>query len=200
MAWPQLPDVVDNFKSPIRGHSCRMSFDYQHQRVYVWLRKGGWVLNLRTGLWTQTAQSCVQAINAYPDCEFVTDDGINTGTSMVAFYGVMGYYGGGRYDRGLATTRPIKLGETLDKLREVAVRGFFDPDKTGNTADVWTILHGSRNWHDYGLVATNKGAHLTRLGGSAYRSHVVSVLLRDSGATIDRLVLTYDTEQNNRLR
>lgn len=200
LAWPQLPDVVDNFKSPIRGQSCRMSFDYQHQRVYVWLRKGGWVLNLRTGLWTQTAQSCVQAINAYPDCEFVTDDGINTGSSMVRFYGVMGYYGGGRYDHGLATTRPIKLSEHLAKLREVVVRGFFDTDLQGADAQVWTVVHGSRNWHDYGLVGDNQGDRVTRLGGSAYRSHVVSVLLRDPTASVSRLVVTADEEQNNRLR
>lgn len=200
LAWPQLPDVVDNFKSPVRGQSCRMSYDYQHQRVYVWLSRGGWVLNLRTGLWTQTAQSCVQAINAYPDCEFVTDDGINTGSSMVRFYGVMGYYGGGRYDRGLATTRPIKLSEHLAKLREVAVRGFVNTDLQGNDAQVWTVVHGSRNWHDYGLVGDNQGDRVTRLGGSAYRSHVVSVLLRDPTASVSRLVVTADEEQSNRLR
>lgn len=200
MVWPLLPDVVDNFKAPLRGQSCKMSYDYQHQRVYVWLAHGGWVLNLRTGVWTQTAQTCLQSFNAYPDCEFVSGDGINTGSSMVAFYGVIGMYGRDRYDTAMLTTRPIKLSEHLAKLREVAVRGFFDPDMQGTDAQVWTVVHGSRNWHDYGLVGDNQGDRVTRLGGSAYRSHVVSVLLRDPTASVDRIVLTVDEEQNNRLR
>lgn len=200
MVWPLLPDVVDNFKYPLRGQSCKMSYDYQHQRVYVWLSRGGWVLNLRTGVWTQTAQTCLQNFNAYPDCEFVSGDGINTGSSMVSFYGVMGMYGRDRYDTAMLTTRPIKLSEHLAKLREVAVRGFFDSDLQGTDAQVWTVVHGSRNWHDYGLVGDNQGDRVTRLGGSSYRSHVVSVMLRDPTASVDRIVLTVDEEQNNRLR
>ena len=200
MVWPLLPDVVDNFKYPLRGQSCRMSFDYQHQRVYVWLGHGGWGLNLRTGTWTQTAQTCQQSFNAYPDCEFVSDDAIDTGSSMVTFYGVMGMYGRDRHDLGLLTTRPIKLSEHLAKLREVAVRGFVDPDLQGNDAQVWTVVHGSRNWHDYGLVGDNQGDRVTRLGGSAYRSHVVSVLLRDPTASVDRLVVSAEEEQGNKLR
>ena len=200
MVWPLLPDVVDNFKAPLRGQSCRMSYDYKNQRVYVWLAHGGWVLNLRTGAWTQTAQSCQQSFNAYPDCEFVSGDGINTGSSMVAFYGVMGMYSRDRHDTALLTTRPIKLSEHLAKLREVAVRGFVNTDLQGTGAQVWTVVHGSRNWHDYGLVGDNQGDRVTRLGGSGYRSHVVSVLLRDPAASVDRIVLTADEEQNNRLR
>lgn len=200
MVWPLLPDVVDNFKAPLRGQSCRMSYDYSHQRVYVWLAHGGWVLNLRTGAWTQTAQTCQQSFNAYPDCEFVSGDAINTGSSMVAFYGVMGMYSRDRHDTALLTTRPIKLSEHLAKLREVAVRGFVNTDLQGTDAQVWTVVHGSRNWHDYGLVGDNQGDRVTRLGGSGYRSHVVSVLLRDPAASVDRIVLTADEEQGNRLR
>ena len=200
-----LLPYIGSLQAPLRGQACKMSYDYKHQRVYVWITsdgvsKGcGWVLNLRTGIWTQTQGMCAQVFNAYPSCEFV-EDWHDTGLTVDTTNRVMTLDGDTKYDTALLTTRPIKLGETLDKLREVAVRGYFDPDKHGNTADVWTIVHGSRNWKDYGLISSAKGDRVTRLGGSAYRSHVVSVLLRNNGCTIDRLVLTYDAEQNNRLR
>ena len=200
-----LLPYIASLQAPLRGQACKMSYDYKHQRVYVWITsdgvsKGcGWVLNLRTGLWTQTQGMCAQVFNAYPSCEFV-EDWHDTGLTVDTTNRVMTLDGDTKYDTALLTTRPIKLGETLDKLREVAVRGFFDPDKHGNTADVWTIVHGSRNWKDYGLISSAKGDRVTRLGGSGYRSHVVSVLLRNNHCTIDRLVLTYDAEQNNRLR
>lgn len=181
---------------PLRGKACNLSYDYHHQRVYVWLSRGGWVLNLRTGLWTQTSLTVDHVYNAYPSCEFVRSPEASTGYESV----VVSLDTEDNYNNGLATTRPIKLSEHLAKLREVAVRGFVNTDLQGTDAQVWTVVHGSRNWHDYGLVGDNQGDRVTRLGGSAYRSHVVSVLLRDPTASVSRLVVTADEEQNNRLR
>lgn len=181
---------------PLRGKACNLSYDYHHQRVYVWLSRGGWVLNLRTGLWTQTSLTVDHVYNAYPSCEFARSPEASTGYESV----VVSLDTEDNYNNGLATTRPIKLSEHLAKLREVAVRGFVNTDLQGTDAQVWTVVHGSRNWHDYGLVGDNQGDRVTRLGGSAYRSHVVSVLLRDPTASVSRLVVTADEEQNNRLR
>lgn len=181
---------------PLRGKVCKLSYDYQHQRVYVWLSRGGWVLNLRTGLWTQTSLTVDHVYNAYPGCEFARSPEASTGYESV----VVSLDTEDAYDYGVVATRPIKLSEHLFKLREVAVRGFFDPDLQGDDAQVWTVLHGSRNWHDYGLVGSAKGDRVTRLGGSAYRSYAVTALLRSDSASIDRLVLSAEEEQGNKLR
>lgn len=181
---------------PLRGKVCKLSYDYQHQRVYVWLSRGGWVLNLRTGLWTQTSLTVDHVYNAYPSCEFVRSPEASTGYESV----VVSLDTEDNYVNGVACTRPIKLSEHLFKLREVAVRGFFNPDLQGDDAQVWTVLHGSRNWHNYGLVGSAKGDRVTRLGGSAYRSYVVTALLRSDSASIDRLVVSAEEEQGNKLR
>lgn len=202
---------ASQLSNPLRGQACKMSYDYKHQRVYVWLDGGGgWVLNLRTGLWTHTVEYCLQTFNAYPSCEFVFYDTYDTGSSFVQQIVIGTLDNDTNYSTAMMMTRPIKFGEWQQKLREVAVRGFINPDLgdvynssgvwTGSEAQVWTALHGSRNWHSYGLVADSMCDRLTRLGGSGYRSHVVTVILRDPSATVDRLVISHDTEQGDRLR
>ena len=49
-------------------------------------------------------------------------------------------------------------------------------------------------------MSSNKSCRLTRLCGSGYKGHVISVLLRDAGVTLDDVAMIFDDEMTNRLR
>lgn len=178
-----LPDIIaaDKIAAP-----ALFAYDYLNSRIYVTPigKSYSWVYNLKSGLWTQSQTHVTAMVNSYPECIF-TQDGNAVRLSDDVFY-----------DKGIILTRPLKLAKQgFQKLRELALRGYTSPD------DMVTMLCGTRNWRDYGVVRASQGARLSRLGGSPYNAHVIAALVNgDDEAVITHVSTTYDIEQNNRLR
>ena len=168
-----MPDIED----------CdRMLFDYRHQRIYASNGEKSWVLSLTSGLWTQSDTVITAPLNSYPQAIFVAGDDVMTLDTEE------------KYENALAVTRPIKLGE-FAKIRAIRARGFFDP----HTANMKTVLLGSRTWKDYKVMRSAIGPAISAHGGSPMRSHVIAFAMHNIDS-LNSFSIIFDNEQFNVLR
>ena len=90
----------------------------------------------------------------------------------------------------------------LKKWREMMLRGQFKNYQT-TPPMVMSALWGSRNWHDYALVASSRGSRITRWSGSPYFGHVVLVAMHGNNEyniQVNGIDAEIDVEQINKLR
>ena len=140
-----------------------IAYDYRHGRIYATTSNGSWVYSIKSGLWTQATRA-LTGLNSYPTLEAVIDGSVwSYGTDSVA-------------DSMAVVTRPLKMADGLQKVRELIVRGI------GGGVKIGTVLYGSADWHTYELCGSSAATgRITRLGGTPYKAH--SVVLLVSGAS-----------------
>lgn len=181
-----LQSVIENSYIPFASPAM-LAYDYINSRLYVSsISNNGfsWVYNFKSGLWTQAQTDVSQTLNSYPDCIFVQGNNVVKLTQDT------------HYDDAALLTRPLKLApDALQKPREIFVRGRLSHALTA------IMLCGTRDWERYAIVRASLGERMCHLSGSPYKAHTVAVLVKDtSNAALTHISLTFDTEQNNRLR
>lgn len=146
--------------------SCRMVYDYLHQRVVVYNPdvRYAYVLSLKSGQWGMIYSNIVDNVNSYPDALAVDSNGylvdfslspVNTGMS-------------------LAVTRPLKIGmpDVLKTVDTVIQRGQFA------RGHVQTILYGSRDLVSWYLVWSSTDHFLRGFHGTPYKYFRIALLCR----------------------
>lgn len=146
--------------------SCRMVYDYLHQRVVVYNPdvRYAYVLSLKSGQWGMIYSNIVDNVNSYPDALAVDSNGylvdftlspVNTGMS-------------------LAVTRPLKIGmpDVLKTVDTVIQRGQFA------RGHVQTVLYGSRDLVSWYLVWSSTDHFLRGFHGTPYKYFRIALLCR----------------------
>ena len=157
-------------------------YDYVNQRVIVGCygtakKPYCWVYYLDKRQWTMAPWKLMNHVNTYPECYAMLEktDGSNYMVKLDTTerdWSDDEAGGDGLEDDVLLLTRPIKLGEAADMLKELenmTVEGLYDKQKLGMA--VW----GTRDYKHWHLVGSCKGLHLVRKHGSGYRAFVVAI-------------------------
>lgn len=157
-------------------------YDYVNQRVIVGCygtekKTYCWVYYLDKRQWTMAPWKLMNHVNTYPECYAMLEknDGSNYMVKLDTTerdWSDDEAGGDGLEDDVLLLTRPIKLGEAADMLKELenmTVEGLYDKQKLGMA--VW----GTRDYKHWHLVGSCKGLHLVRKHGSGYRAFVVAI-------------------------
>lgn len=166
----------------LNGDTIDLYYDYVNQRVIVGCygedtKPYCWIYYLNKRQWTMAPWKLMNHVNTYPECYAMLED--HEGKNyMVKLDTTERDWNDdeagddGMEDDVLLLTRPIKLGEAADMLKELenmTVEGLFDKKKLGMA--VW----GTRNYKDWHLVGSCKGLHLVRKHGSGYLAFVVAI-------------------------
>lgn len=165
----------------VDGMKIGLYYDYTNQRVAVGREDKPycWLYSLNEATWYTEPWQLLNRVNSYPDCYamYKATDGkyhmvlLNTNERMLDGDNSAATLG---LPEGMfLLTRPIKLGEYADALKELenmTGEGRFDKTKMGMA--VW----GTRDYKQWYLVGSCKGMHLVRKHGSGFRALVVAVV------------------------
>lgn len=180
---------IDNFDTFLG--SCRMLYDYRHQRIIVYNTDKGYayVYSLKDKAWGMQSCDIKTALNGYPQALASSTGGKVTDMSQEED-GISEY-------SGLVITRPLKLGEP-DKLKTIEAiiqRGKFAE------GHVQQVLYGSRDLANWVVVASSADARLTGIGGTPYKYFRVALTLRlAQGETLDGCTVQYTVRYDDVLR
>ena len=144
--------------------SCRMIYDYVHQRIIVYNSEYSYsyVFSLSSKRWGMLQSSIKSNVDSYPEALAITHDGRLVNFSK----------DNGQTLPGLLITRPLKLeGANIHKtIDSIIQRGHF------NKGHVKSVLYGSRdliNWH---LVWSSKDHYLRGFRGTPYKYFRIALL------------------------
>lgn len=143
--------------------TCRMVYDYTHQRIIVYspasaaTRNLAYVYSLKSKKWGLMAVSVAYTLNSYPDALAVS------GSNEIVDFSADG--DSGEYGNGLLVTRPIKLDppDALKTVQSVIQRGFF------RKGSVQCVLYGSRDLVNWFAVFSSKDQYLRGFSGTPYK-------------------------------
>ena len=139
-------------------------YDYTHSRVYCGAPGHAcWVLNLKSGVWTQSVLTLDDAVQGYPE-------------SLLVSGGKVCRMGDARATDWVTVTRPMSLrGGALQRLRQVSLQG-LTPDTLA------VVVRGTMDYRRTSIVSSVLGHRLSRLGGSPFRAHSLVLLAHGDGA------------------
>ena len=184
----KLPDSLDVVPFVEFLESCRMLFDYTHQRIIVYnpQQAYAYVYSLKTQQWGMMLSNISSTINSYPESLAMDADAnlVNFSATEATKSAI------------LIITRAFKLDDpnVLKTIDTLIVRGTFQ------RGHVKTILYGSENlfnWHPiYG-----SWDHHVRGFGTPYRYfRLVLFGYLENGESINSFSTQYTPRYTNRLR
>lgn len=169
--------------------SCRMLFDYTHQRIIVYNPQQvyAYVYSLKTQQWGMMLSNISATVNSYPESLAMDKDAnlVNFSATEATKSAV------------LLITRAFKLDNPniLKTIDTLIVRGTFQ------RGHVKTILYGSKNLFDWHLVSDSSDQYLRGFRGTPYRFFcLVMVGYLENGESISSFSTQYTPRYTNRLR
>lgn len=169
--------------------SCRMLFDYTHQRIIVYNTQQtyAYVYSLKTQQWGMMLSNISATVNSYPESLAMDKDAnlVNFSATEATKSAV------------LLITRAFKLDNPniLKTIDTLIVRGTFQ------RGHVKTILYGSKNLFDWHLVSDSSDQYLRGFRGTPYRFFcLVMVGYLENGESISSFSTQYTPRYTNRLR
>ena len=187
----------------IQSKEIGLYYDYTNQRIAVGRsdKEYCWLYYLDKRQWTIAPWKLMNSVNSYPECYAMMRNGtsnymVRLNTQITdeekAYDADLGLG-----DDVLIVTRPIKMGEAADMLKELenmTVEGLYDKTKLGMS--VW----GTRDYMHWHLVGSCKGLHLVRKHGSGYRAFVVGIMGKlAQGEYLDTLTMEYQPRHVRKL-
>lgn len=171
--------------------SCKMLYDYSHQRIFFYNPSAdfpyGYIYSLKSKEWGMFLSRFADGLNAYPDAIAVDSDGAIVDFSSADTLS----------QPGILLSRPIKLEapDVLKTVNSLIIRGNFAAD------GVATALFGSRDlihWH----LVWSKASHILRsFSGSPYKYYrILCVANLDPSESIFGASIQFSTRLTNRLR
>lgn len=169
--------------------SCRMLYDYPHQRIFIFSPSYtyAYVLSLKSMLWGLIHSNLRTSVNSYPEALVVDADGALLDFSASS----------GRYEKGLLLSRPLKLGapDVLKSVSAVIQRGLFD------RGDVASVLYGSRDLRHWHLIRSSQHHHLRGFSGSPFKYFRIALVCSlSAGESISGASVQFMPRYTNRLR
>lgn len=177
---------------------ARLLYDYTYQRILLFNPSQGkderriypyaYVFSLKSNQWGMMYTDLKAPLNSYPDAL-----AINDANQLVSF--------DTSDDTDIpcfAVTRPLKLDapDTLKTVRDLIQRGIFE------NGDVKTALYGSRDLHNWHLIATSANHKLRSLLGTPYKYFRLVTLgtALSHDKSIAGASVVYQPKQTNQLR
>lgn len=169
--------------------SCRMLFDYTHQRIVVYNPEQAYayVYALKTHQWGMILSNISATVNSYPESLAMDADAnlVNFSATEATKSAV------------LLITRAFKLDnpDVLKTIDTLIVRGTF------RRGHIKTVLYGSKNLFDWHLVSDSSDQYLRGFRGTPYRFFcLVMVGYLENGESISSFSTQYTPRYTNRLR
>lgn len=144
--------------------SCRMIYDYVHQRIIVYNPAVTYVYvySLKSQMWGMIYSNIADNVNSYPNALAVDTEGNLVDFSIIENVDIA----------SMLVSRPIKL-ETPDVLKTmdtVIQRGHFQK------GHVQSVLYGSRDLYNWHLVWSSKDHYLRGFRGTPYKYFRIALL------------------------
>lgn len=207
MTDEQIADVLtSDMMSYMEGNAIGLYYDYVNQRVMMGCygkdtKPMSWVYYLDKRQWTVAPWKLMNRVNTYPECYAMLQeaDGTNYMIRLDTMERSTASDGEdvGKEDDILLLTRPMKLGETADALKELEnlkVEGLYEKSKLGMA--VW----GTRDYRHWHLVGSCKGLHLVRKHGSGYLAFVLAIVGKlGKDDYLDSLTVEYQLRYGQKL-
>lgn len=207
MTDEQIADVLtSDMMNYMEGSATGLYYDYVNQRVMMGCygkdtKPMSWVYYLDKRQWTVAPWKLMNRVNTYPECYAMLQeaDGTNYMVRLDTMERSTASDGedGGKEDDILLLTRPMKLGETADALKELEnlkVEGLYEKSKLGLA--VW----GTRDYKHWHLVGSCKGLHLVRKHGSGYLAFVLAIVGKlGKDDYLDSLTVEYQLRYGQKL-
>ena len=182
--------------------SCRMIYDYTHQRIIVYDPgySYAYVYSLKSKAWGMMLSSIVSNVNSYPDAyAIIKYTAIDVATQLTTIYNNLVNYSADsdNVKKGFIVTRPIKLGyldiqKTVDTIIQ---RGYF------RKGHVQCVLYASRDLVNWFAIWTSSDNYLRGFTGTPYkyfRIALVTSLSKDENIT--SCTVQFTPRLNNRPR
>lgn len=169
--------------------SCRMIYDYVHQRILLYNPSCNYVYiySIEEKQWGMMQQTIASHVNSYPDAQAMLSDG-----SFVNF----SKYADEDYKQ-IALTRPMKLDmpDVLKTVSCVIQRGYF------RKGHVKCVLLASRDLFNWFIVWTSGNHILNGFIGTPYKYFRILLLSELSDdENISGCSVKYDARMTNKLR
>lgn len=210
MTDEEMADVLtSDMMSYMEGNAIGLYYDYVNQRAIMGCygkdtKPTSWLYYLSKRQWTVAPWKLMNRVNSYPECYAMLqeDDGTNYMVRLDTLdrgnkAGSGGDEESGKDDDIMLLTRPMKLGEAADMLKElenVKVEGRFEKSKLGMA--VW----GTRDYKHWHLVGSCKGLHLVRKHGSGYLAFVLAIVGKlGKDDYLDSLTVEYQPRYGQKL-
>lgn len=178
--------------SPFKDYvaSCRLSFDYVHQRIFVFNPSSlyHYVFSLKSQMWGMFFASDLKySINSYPDALVVK------GNDVVNFSDYKS-----NYQQILVITSPIKLSSPDDfkSIRSIVQHGFFSSKE-----EFTQVLFGSRDLRHWLMITPAHDNFLRAVVGTPFKyfriAFTATLGIDDS---ISSASIEFSTKYTNKLR
>lgn len=201
--------LTSDMMSYMEGKDIGLYYDYVNQRTIMGCygtdtKPMSWLYYLSKRQWTVAPWKLMNRVNTYPECYAMLQeaDGTNYMVRLDSLdrgnkAGSGGDEESGKDDDIMLLTRPMKLGEAADMLKElenVKVEGRFEKSKLGMA--VW----GTRDYKHWHLVGSCKGLHLVRKHGSGYLAFVLAIVGKlGKDDYLDSLTVEYQPRYGQKL-
>lgn len=152
--------------------TCRMVYDYPHQRIIVYRpdTKYAYVYSLKSKAWGMMKNNISDSFTSYPEALAVSSekqpDETNSDALVDFSQSVIGSI------NCILLTRPLKLNATdvLKTVDTVIQRGNF------RKGHIQSVLYGSRNLYDWSLVWSSRDHFLRGFRGSPYKYFRIALI------------------------
>lgn len=161
---PELSDISSIVPFSDFINSCRMVYDYLHQRIIVFNNSYdyAYIYSLKSKLWGMMQANFDNSLNTYPDALAVDKE-----RKVVNFSEDSDIYAD-----GLLVTRPLKLDapDVLKSVDTIIQRGNF------RKGHLQSALYGSRDLQNWHLVWSSKDHFLRGFRGTPYKYFRIALL------------------------